>query len=174
MASTVGGMDLGPGQTHRAPSHTVHRYTVRTEWSGSTRAGYENYERAHVASAPPARARVDLSSDPAFGGDPSRLNPEQLLVLATSSCQLLSFLAVAARARVEVTAYRDEAEGVMPENERPMRITSITLRPTITVGPGTDEGRVRQLTEAAHRECYVANSLAIPVEVEPTVELTGW
>ncbi|HML01648.1 MAG TPA: OsmC family protein [Acidimicrobiales bacterium] len=152
-------------------THGVHRYRVQTEWSGSTGQGYEEYGRGHVASAPPAGAEVQLSSDPAFLGDPSRLNPEQLVVMAASSCQLLSFLAAAARARVEVTAYRDEAEGLMPEDERPVRITAITLRPTITVAPGTDEERVLHLVEVAHRQCFVANSLLSAIDVEPTVQV---
>lgn len=110
---------------------TTHRYTTRTRWQGSTGAGYDAYDRAHAASAPPAEAEIRLSSDPAFGGDPALLNPEQLLVLAASSCQLLSFLAVAARARIDVVAYEDDAEGEMPEEPRPVRVTRIVLRPRI-------------------------------------------
>jgi organic hydroperoxide reductase OsmC/OhrA len=147
----------------------VHRYTVSCRWSGSTGAGYEAYDRAHEGSASPAERPIALSADPAFRGDAALLNPEQLVVLAASSCQLLSFLAVAARARVEVVRYADQGEGVMPEHDAPVRLTSIVLRPTIWVAPGTDEQRVRHLVEVAHRECYVANSLRTEVRVEPTV-----
>src|SRR5262249_1070220 len=80
----------------------IHRYTVTSAWQGSTAAGYEAYDRSHEAHAPPAEAKLRLSGDPAFRGDAARLNPEQLLVVAASSCQLLSFLAVAARARIDV------------------------------------------------------------------------
>ena len=84
-----------------------HTHTYRTElaWVGSTGVGYDAYDRAHRVDAAPAEAALDLSSDPAFRGDPARLNPEQLLVAAASSCQLLSFLAVAARARLDVVGY---------------------------------------------------------------------
>jgi organic hydroperoxide reductase OsmC/OhrA len=101
------------------------------QWSGSTGVGYDHYDRGHHARALPAADGIDLSSDPAFRGDPARTNPEQLLVLAASSCQLLSFLAVAARARLDVVAYTDAAEAVMPEDDPPVRITGITLRPHI-------------------------------------------
>lgn len=151
-------------------AHRVHRYRVRCDWAGSTADGYDSYDRTHRASTPPAPV-VALSADPAFGGDAGLLNPEQLVVMAASSCQLLSFLAAAARARVVVTDYVDDAEGVMPEDDLPMRLTAITLRPTITVGPGTDEKRVRHLVEVAHRQCFVANSLATPVEVVPTIDI---
>jgi organic hydroperoxide reductase OsmC/OhrA len=111
-----------------------------------------------------------VSADPAFLGNPQRLNPEQLVVVAASSCQLLSFLAIAARARVQVLEYDDHAEAVMPEEDKPMRLTRITLRPTIVVGLGVKEERVVRLTEMAHEQCYIANSLGTEIVVEPTVE----
>ena len=149
----------------------VHRYTATCAWHGSTGAGYEAYERTHEAKAPPAPAALQLSSDPAFRGDPGLLNPEQLLVLAASSCQLLSFLAVAARARVDVIEYRDDAEGQMPEGEPPMRITRITLRPQVVVRQNVSEARVRHLVEVAHRECFIANSLNTDVIIEPDISI---
>lgn len=148
---------------------TSHRYAARIAWSGSTAEGYDAYPRAHGGGAPPSDVALALSSDPAFNGDPAKLNPEQLLVLAASSCQLLSFLAVAARARVDIVAYEDDAEGVMPEDDPPMRITRIVLRPTITVTDGApDDARLRRLAETAHRHCFVANSLTTEIALEPT------
>src|SRR5438552_1838406 len=109
----------------------VHQYRCRLDWSGSTADGYEAYDREHRVACSPAGSELRLSSDPAFRGDPDLLNPEQLLLAAASSCQTLSFLAYAARARIDVVSYVDEAEGVMPEDEEPMRITEIVLRPRI-------------------------------------------
>jgi organic hydroperoxide reductase OsmC/OhrA len=146
-----------------------HRYVATCSWRGSTAGGYDAYDRAHDATVPPVEATVSLSSDPAFRGDPSRLNPEQLLVLAAASCQLLSFLAVAARARVDVVAYDDTAEGVMPESNRTMWITEIVLRPHVTVNGDVDEARVRHLCDVAHRECFVASSLRTEIRVEPEI-----
>ena len=147
----------------------VHAYRAQCSWSGSTAGGYPRYDRAHRGAAPPAEAELALSSDPAFLGDPARLNPEQLVVLAAASCQLLSFLAVAARARIDVRDYRDDATATMPEAERPVRIAEIVLRPRITLVTGPTEERVRHLVEVAHRECFIANSLLTPVRVEPLI-----
>ena len=153
------------------PPLPVHRYPARCVWSGSTGAGYAHYGREHEVSATPADATLALSSDPAFRGDPARLNPEQLLVMSASSCQLLSFLAVAARTRLDVLSYEDNAEGVMPEDDKPVRLVAIHLRPRIVLAPGpADDARVRQLVELAHRECYIANSLKTEVTVEPVIE----
>jgi organic hydroperoxide reductase OsmC/OhrA len=135
--------------------------------------GYDAYGREHQGVAPPAEAVLRLSSDPAFRGDPALLNPEQLVVLAASSCQLLSFLAVAARARIDVVAYEDDAEGEMPEADKPMRLTRIVLRPRMTVRADPDavsDDRIRHLVEVAHRECFIANSLRTDVVVEPVIQ----
>src|SRR6195256_4048209 len=99
----------------------AHLYRARCRWEGTTGAGYGSYSRAHHASSPPATAALDLSNDPSLGGDATLLDPEQLVLLAASSCQLLSFLAVAARARVEVLRYEDVGEGTMPEDDPPTR-----------------------------------------------------
>jgi organic hydroperoxide reductase OsmC/OhrA len=147
----------------------VHRYTASCAWHGSTAAGYDAYDRRHQATSPPAPESLELSSDPAFRGDAALLNPEQLLVMAAASCQLLSFLAVAARARIDVVDYQDVAEGEMPEADRPIRITRITLRPRITVRGAVDDERIHHLVEVAHRECFVSSSLNTEVAVEPDV-----
>lgn len=147
---------------------TTHRYRATCAWEGSTGAGYDAFDRTHEARAEPAEPRLTLSGDPAFRGDPRHLNPEQLLVLAASSCQLLSFLAVAARARIDVVGYRDDAEGVMPDDARPQRVTRIVLRPEITVRGEVAASRLEHLCEVAHRECYIANSVTTEIVVEPT------
>jgi len=148
----------------------THRYRALCRWEGTTAAGYQEYGRAHDLVCPPAHATLQLSSDPSFRGDSSRLNPEQLLVGAASSCQLLSFLAVAARARIDVISYVDDAEGEMPDHGGAMSIERIVLRPHIVVASTTSEARLRHLVEVAHRECYIANSLRAEILVEPTFE----
>jgi organic hydroperoxide reductase OsmC/OhrA len=152
---------------------TTHRYTIGCTWLGSTAGGYDTYDRGHDATAPPADAKLSLSSDPSFRGDPQRLNPEQLLVMAASSCQLLTFLAVAARARIDVVEYRDDAEGVMPEDDPPLRITRIVLRPAITVRGDVARSRLTHLCEVAHRACFIANSLTTDVVVEPSFTIVS-
>ena len=161
-------MGSGGASPRGGMGHT-HRYHAEVAWSGSTAVGYEHYDRTHRATAPPAPVELAMASDPAFRGDPGLLNPEQLLVLAAASCQLLAFLAVAARARLDVVDYRDRAEGEMPEDDRPVRLTRIVLRPTITVRGDVADERVLHLVEVAHRECYIANSLRTDVVVEPVV-----
>lgn len=150
----------------------THRYRATCTWSGSTGAGYDGYGRAHRVEAPPAATALALSNDPTLGGDAALLDPEQLVLAAASSCQLLSFLAIAARARIDVTAYRDDAEATMSHGEGPARIAAIVLHPQITVAAGPSVPRVERLVHLAHQECYIANSLATPVTVDPVLTFT--
>ena len=146
-----------------------HRYEARTRWTGSTAGGWEAYDRTHEVTAPPAQQRLAVTTGEAHG-DPTLLNPEQLVVAAASSCQLLWFLHLAAKARVDVLDYDDRAEGVMPGDDPPLRLTEIVLRPRIVIAAGPSEERVRKLCELAHQECYIANSLRGEVRVKPELE----
>ena len=148
----------------------THMYRSRLRWEGSTADGYERYDRRHRVTVPPADAELTLSSDPVFRGDARLANPEQLLLAAASSCQLLMFLAVAARSRIDVLAYTDDAEATMPEDVTPMRITRITLRPRITIAADGDVDRVRRIVERAHEGCFIANTLTAQTTVEPVIE----
>lgn len=156
----------------------AHVYRVDISWAGSTGAGYDSYERHHrwwVLSADGSdEVTIDdmMSNDPAFGGDPTLVNPEQLVVAAAASCQLFSFLAVVARARTDVIAYEDAAIGTMSHVEGPMALDHIELHPTITLRPTPDgkpaDDRLDHLVEVAHRSCFIANSLRTEVSVHPT------
>ncbi len=147
-----------------------HRYETQLRWSGSTGLGWENYDREHTITAPPAEPELRLTTGESQG-DPAVLNPEQLLVMAASSCQMLSFLHAAAKARIDVVEYEDEASGLMPLDEQPAWITEITLRPRIVIAGEASEERVRKLVQTAHEYCYIANSLKSEVAIEPRIEI---
>jgi organic hydroperoxide reductase OsmC/OhrA len=144
-------------------------YRTELTWQGSTGGGYAAYDRTHQVTAPPAGVTLTMSADPTFRGDPERINPEQLLLAAASSCQMLSFLALAAREGIDVVGYQDSAEALMPLEDKPVRITRITLRPRlVVVAPGTGE-RVRELMVRAHHECFIANSVSAEIAIEPEI-----
>ncbi|HEX3815455.1 MAG TPA: OsmC family protein [Mycobacteriales bacterium] len=148
----------------------IHEFRSQLAWTGSTANGYRGYDRTHRVSTPPAVAELAVSADRAFRGDPDQHNPEQLLLAAASSCQLLSFLALAARDAVDVREYADDAEAIMPVGAQPMRITRVTLRPRILVAAGTDLALVRRLVPEAHDGCFIANTLNAEFVLEPAVE----
>lgn len=152
---------------------STHTYHSELSWRGSTSAGSDGYERTHRVVMPPGDSELVLSSGSAFEGSAALANPEQLLLAATSSCQLLSYLAYASAARIDVVAYEDHAEALMPADVKPTRITQIVLRPRITVAAESDPGRAARLVERAHRACFIANTLNAEVKLEPVVEQAG-
>lgn len=153
-----------------------HRYSVRTEWTGdrgSGTSGYRDYDRAvtiEIAGKPALLA----SADKPFRGDPTRWNPEDLLLAALSECHLLSYLHACVQAGVVVVAYTDEASGTMREDGAGGgAFHEVLLRPRVTVA---DPSMVDAATAAhaqAHAWCFIANSVNFPVRHEPTIIVAG-
>ncbi len=90
----------------------LHHYAVRVAWTGNTGSGtssYASYRREHDISAP-EKATISGSSDPAFRGDSTRYNPEDLLVASASACHMLAYLHLCAVNGVVVLSYEDRPE----------------------------------------------------------------
>lgn len=152
-----------------------HAYSITVTWTGdrgSGTSGYRAYDRHHEIAAlrkPPIRA----SSDPAFLGDPTRYNPEELLVASLSSCHMLWYLHLCAINGIVVTAYEDCAEGVMLEQPGGQgRFTEVVLAPEITIAAG-DLDRARALHAEANAKCFIANSVNFTVRHEPVIRLAA-
>jgi organic hydroperoxide reductase OsmC/OhrA len=116
-----------------------HRYAVSLSWTGnlgSSTSGYREYSRNYEIGAD-GKPAIQGSADPAFRGDRSRWNPEELLVASLSACHKLWYLHLAAEAGIIVRAYVDRAEGVMEVGRDGVgRFKSAVLRPTVTRGSG--------------------------------------
>jgi organic hydroperoxide reductase OsmC/OhrA len=152
-----------------------HRYNIQTRWTGNHGSGtsnYHAYKRDFEVAAPGKTEPILGSSDPDFQGDPERYNPEELLVASLSTCHMLWVLHLCAKAGIVITAYSDEADGTMRENEDGSgEFVSVTLKPWITI---TDSARVAEtidLNRRAHELCFIARSVNFPVRVEPAVDI---
>src|SRR5277367_1598934 len=142
-----------------------HRYAVTIVWTGDRGTGtrgYTAYGREHEIGAP-GRPVIAGSSDPAFRGDPTRWNPEELLVASLSQCHMLWFLHVCAAAGVVVTGYRDHAAGTMVETpDGGGHFEQVVLRPEVQFASAEHEQRAEELHERAHQLCFIANSVNFP------------
>src|ERR1700712_2700684 len=95
----------------------MHHYQSSLTWTGNKGTGtsnYRSYERSHNIAIE-NKPLIEGSSDPAFRGDGTKHNPEELLVASLSACHMLSYLHVCAEAGVVVIAYTDDATGTMEE-----------------------------------------------------------
>jgi organic hydroperoxide reductase OsmC/OhrA len=150
-----------------------HRYLVEVRWTGNRRSGtsnYRAYDRAHEILGD-GKLTIPASAEPALRGDGTRWNPEELLVAALSQCHMLWYLHLCAAAKLIVQSYVDRPDGTMLESDDGSgRFTRVTLRPAITIADRKRLDEARDLHEAAHRLCFIANSVNFPVAVEPSLE----
>ncbi len=148
-----------------------HHYRAALQWSdpaGTNKAS--THSRNHFVKIT-GKPDLLLSADPGFRGDPARHNPEDLLLVSISSCHMLWYLGLCARAGIVVTRYADEAEGTMVEEAATGgRFERVVLHPRVAITAG-DPVKARDLHREAHRMCFVANSVNFPVECDPTIEL---
>ena len=149
-----------------------HSYRVTLTWTGNTGSGtasYRSFERSYNLEVE-GKPAIAGSSDPAFRGDRSRWNPEELLVGSLAACHKLWYLHLCATAGIMVLAYSDQAEGAMEETpDGSGRFVSVTLHPRITIKAGGDVVKARELHEPAHQKCFIANSVNFPVICEPII-----
>jgi organic hydroperoxide reductase OsmC/OhrA len=153
----------------------VHTYDTEVTWTGNRgtgTSGYRDYDRAHHVDAA-KRATIAGSSDPAFRGDESRWNPEQVLVVALSQCHMLWYLHLCADAGVVVTGYVDRATGTMEETGDGGHFTQVTLRPEVVVAAPDMVDAATRLHHDAHRACYIASSVNFPVEHQPAIRVAA-
>ncbi|MBC9866651.1 MAG: OsmC family peroxiredoxin [Opitutae bacterium] len=151
-----------------------HGYAVQLRWTGNRGEGtssYRGYERNHDIKVGD-RPVISGSSDPAFRGDRSRYNPEELLVASLSACHMLWYLHLCANAGIVVTAYSDDAMGTMVETGGGGgQFSEVVLRPAVSIEEGGDQRLARNLHEKAHQRCFIANSVNFPVRCESKVEV---
>lgn len=102
--------------------------------------------------------------------DPAGVDPEEAFVASLSSCHMLTFLYLAAKAGLVVDRYEDHAEGVMEKTGTGrFWVSRVTLRPRILWGEGSAPAaaEILRLHHAAHDECFIANSVRTEVVCIP-------
>lgn len=147
-----------------------HHYQATVTWTGNLgqgTAGYRAYSRdLEIVGA--GKPVIPGSSDPAFRGDKTRYNPEDMLVGSLSACHMLWYLHLCAVAGIVVTRYVDRADGMMAEEaDGAGQFVRVTLRPEITLAASADVAKAAALHHEAHAKCFIARSVNFPVECEP-------
>jgi organic hydroperoxide reductase OsmC/OhrA len=143
-------------------------HRIELEWlrkSGPFERG--NYSSTHEIKFSDTQT-IKVSPSPAFGGDDSVADPEQLFLSALSSCHMLTFLAVAANRSYIVDSYHDSAFATLSKNaEGKMVVSKVVLSPKVVFSgdkrPSVEE--YKTLQERAHAACFIANSVKSEVIV---------
>lgn len=147
-----------------------HIYHLNISWTGNKgqgTGGYRVYDRSHTVSTD---NKVDIycSSDPAFHGDKTKHNPEELFLASISSCHMLWYLHLCADCGIIVRSYTDHAEGVMVETfDGGGHFAEVTLHPIVIVANNSMIQKAIQLHYEAHQFCFIANSCNFPIYHKP-------
>jgi organic hydroperoxide reductase OsmC/OhrA len=148
-----------------------HKYKLTAKWHGNKgtgTSGLRDYDRSHTVSIA-NKPELHLTTDNPAVGDKTKLNPEDLLVTAISSCHMLSYLYVCALEGVIVTDYVDHATGTMIEHEAGGgQFKEVTLNPEVTVQDASMIEKALELHHKAHEICYIANSVNFEVFCNPS------
>lgn len=153
------------GRQHPFNSHIV--------WTGNRGEGtrsYRGYDRTWEIRTP-GKPVVACSNDPLLGGDPSRPNPEDLLISSLSACHMLWYLHLASNAGIVVMNYEDSPIGLgETASNGAGRFLSATLRPKIRVVAGADIAKADSLHHEVSKYCFIARSVNFPITYEATYE----
>ena len=154
-----------------------HYYKLTAKWEGNKGTGTSSlkaYDRSHTVSID-GKPDLHLTTDNPAVGDKSKLNPEDLLVTAVSSCHMLSYLYVCAMEGVIVTDYIDHATGVMIENASGGgQFKNVSLHPEVVVENSSMVEKAIELHHKAHEICYIANSVNFEVLCNPTCKVKSF
>jgi organic hydroperoxide reductase OsmC/OhrA len=146
------------GAARRGAVFVDHRYSRGHRWQFDGGTQVPASSSPHVVPLPySVEAAVD---------------PEEAFVAALSSCHMLWFLSLAAKRGYLVDRYHDTAVGVMGRDaDGKLAMLEVTLRPTATFAEAArpDDAELAALHEAAHAECFIANSVKTRVHCHPSL-----
>ena len=146
-----------------------HSYKTHLHWTGNTGSGtatYRGYERSHSISVE-GKPIIEASSDPAFRGDKTKYNPEEMFLSSLSSCHMLWFLHFCSEASVIVLEYSDAATATMVETDDGNgKFTEVILHPQVKVKESAMLEKIEALHQKANAFCFIANSCNFPVRHE--------
>ena len=150
------------------------QYTSKILWerNGALFSDYR-YSRKHLwqfdggvevpASSSPQVVRLPMS-------EAAAVDPEEAFVASLSSCHMLWFLDIAARAGFIIDLYVDDAIGTLAKNiDGKFAMTVVTLKPHVIFSgdkrPSHED--IQRMHHKAHEECFIATSVKSEVRCEP-------
>lgn len=144
-------------------------YIAKLSWTlGSGALVPGQYSSNHRMTFPGGLAAT-MSAAPDFGGDPRFCNPEEALAAALSSCHMMTFAALCAKAKWKLKSYEDRAVATLGKtNDGRNKVGAITLHPVteFELGHEVTPDKLEEMHERAHRYCFVANALNCEMKVE--------
>lgn len=141
-------------------------FELTVTWNNATPVA-DDFCRDHSISFGSGQV-IQASSAAEYKGSQDKINPEESLLAALSSCHMLTFLAIAHLKRLPVASYVDNASANLGKAESgKLAVTKMILNPKVTFAEGVmvDHETLSKIHEKAHANCFIANSLRSEVEI---------
>jgi organic hydroperoxide reductase OsmC/OhrA len=103
---------------------------------------------------------ITVATPPQFsGGQAGVWSPEHLFLSSLSSCFMTTYLAIAEKSRLAVSAFECRAIGEIHLVEGHLEFTIINLFPKITVTVQDDVALANDVLMKAYKHCIIGNSI---------------
>jgi organic hydroperoxide reductase OsmC/OhrA len=112
-----------------------------------------------VVASSPQLPDLQTAPPPEFDGPGGVWSPETLFVAALADCFVLTFRGVTRAAKFEWRTVECSVEGVLEKADGVTQFTRYVTKARLTVAPGADGAKAKQLLERAEHLCLIANSL---------------
>lgn len=137
----------------------VYTYRTTVKWT----------EKKMGVISSPGKPDVQVATPPEFKGHEGFWSPEDLFIAAINVCVMSTFLAFAERASLAFTAYESEAEGRVELADGKLQVTTVVVKPRVTLAPGADGAKAREILAKAEANCLISQSVKTKVTVEATI-----
>lgn len=149
-------------------------YTAQILWQRDEQEKFldQKYSRAHLWNFDGGEI-IKASSSPNIVPLPysveENVDPEEAFIASLSSCHMLFFLQIAAKNKLIVDKYVDQAIGLMEKDKNgKVSMTKVTLRPHVKFSGNkqADLAMLENIHHQAHEQCFIANSVKTQVVTE--------
>lgn len=148
------------------------QHNIKTQWVKSGEFSHKEVKRNHQVNF---NKNINLDVSGANATDAA--DPEQLLAASVSSCHMQTFLLLAAKKRLIVESYTDNATAELNQrDDGKFWVSKITLNPLVVFSGDKiiDHETFINMHNKSHDHCFVANSLSCEVVVLPKISLASY
>lgn len=149
---------------------TQQSYTLTSKWTGNRESVGQFFSKSFT---------TEFSVPTELGGPGVGTNPEELLLAAASGCYIITLAALLTNRKVPFTSIELTSE-IIVENDKGLRVESITHRPVITIDyahadatGSIDVKLIEGFALHAEHACMISSALRgnVLFSVEPMIQI---
>jgi peroxiredoxin-like protein len=112
---------------------------------------------------------IHFTAAVSFGGEPSRWNPEELLLASLASCFISTFQAIATYSKLPYTDLEIKVAGEITKTDSGFQFTSITMQPRLTIDDEALRATAERVLNKSEKLCLVSRALNTAKTFSPEI-----